>query len=174
MTLSTLLPAISRCPGCDCAPAPPPPPAVLTLSVMGGADQNPDPQGQPTPVEVRVYQLAGTAQFEQRRRVRPDRARAGRPWAPTASARRRFIVAPGETHDVTHELKPGVQAIGVAVLFRDIDHAQWRAIGARGGQRPHGADASDRRPHRDTRATRHDMHHGGMLPVGDSRKRARP
>ncbi len=35
---------------------------------------------------------------------------------------------PGETRTVTRELKPGVQLIGVVVLFRDIDHAQWRAV----------------------------------------------
>ena len=30
----------------------------------------------------------------------------------------------------TFELKPGVQAIGVVVLYRDIDNAQWRADAA--------------------------------------------
>jgi len=38
-----------------------------------------------------------------------------------------FLLSPGETQTKTFELKPGVNAIGVAVMYRDIDNAQWRA-----------------------------------------------
>ena len=37
------------------------------------------------------------------------------------------MLRPGETQTKTFELKPGVRCLGVVVLFRDIDHAQWRA-----------------------------------------------
>ena len=37
------------------------------------------------------------------------------------------MLSPGETQTKTFELKPMVQAIGVVVLYRDIDNAQWRA-----------------------------------------------
>ena len=37
------------------------------------------------------------------------------------------MLSPGETQTKTFELKPGVQAVGVVVLYRDIDNAQWRA-----------------------------------------------
>ena len=47
-----------------CAPPPPPPP-VLTLTIAGSAEQNPDGAGRAAPVAVRVYQLSGTAKFEQ-------------------------------------------------------------------------------------------------------------
>ena len=43
----------------------PPPPPVLTLTITGTADQNPDAAGRASPVAVRVYQLSGTAKFEQ-------------------------------------------------------------------------------------------------------------
>ena len=42
-------------------------------------------------------------------------------------ASQEFVLSPGETQTKTFELKPGVQAIGVVVLYRDIDNAQWRA-----------------------------------------------
>ena len=38
------------------------------------------------------------------------------------------MVRPGETRKVTLTPKPGVRFLGVAVLFHDIDRAQWRAI----------------------------------------------
>ena len=46
-----------------------------------------------------------------------------------------FVLSPGETQTKTFELKPGVQAIGVVVLYRDIDNAQWRADAPVGDQR---------------------------------------
>ena len=39
-----------------------------------------------------------------------------------------IVVRPGETRKVTLTPKPGVRYLGVAVLFHDIDRAQWRAI----------------------------------------------
>jgi type VI secretion system protein VasD len=39
-----------------------------------------------------------------------------------------IVVRPGETRKVTMAPKPGVRFLGVAVLFHDIDRAQWRAI----------------------------------------------
>jgi len=47
-----------------------------------------------------------------------------------------FVLSPGETRTVTRELRKGVQLIGAVVLFRDIDHAQWRAVAAVGVSGP--------------------------------------
>ena len=38
---------------------------MLTLTIKGTAEQNPDAAGHASPVAVRVYQLSGTAKFEQ-------------------------------------------------------------------------------------------------------------
>ena len=46
------------------------------------------------------------------------------------AASQEFVLSPGETQTKTFELKTGVQAIGVVVLYRDIDNAQWRADAA--------------------------------------------
>jgi type VI secretion system protein VasD len=108
-----------------CAPAPPPPP-VLNLTITGTADQNPDPAGRASPVAVRVYQLSGTAKFGQADVFGLMNNEAKTLGAEEATSSMEFLIAPGEKKKVTVDLKPMVSAIGVAVLYRDIDHAQWR------------------------------------------------
>ena len=43
-----------------------------------------------------------------------------------ASATETALVRPGETKTLTLLPKPGVQVLGIAVMFRDIDRATWR------------------------------------------------
>ena len=108
-----------------CAPAPKPP-AVLTLVITGAADQNPDPAGKPAPVAVRLYQLTTTAKFERSdwtSLTEHEQATLGQDDAGSEEV----VISPGQTLTKTIALKPGVQALGVVVLYRDIDHAQWRA-----------------------------------------------
>jgi type VI secretion system protein VasD len=108
-----------------CAPAPKPP-AVLTLVVTGGAEQNPDPAGKPAPVAVRLYQLTATAKFERSdwtSLTEHEQATLGQDDAGSEEV----VISPGQTLTKTIELKNGVQSLGVVVLYRDIDHAQWRA-----------------------------------------------
>ena len=108
-------------------PPPPPPPPVLDLTIMGGPDQNAGPAGGPAPVAVRLYQLAGTGRFE-RADVFALTEREAATLADQSLGSEEIIVRPGETLNVKRELKPGVQFLGVAVLFRDIDRARWRAF----------------------------------------------
>jgi type VI secretion system protein VasD len=111
-------------PGCG---APPPPPAVLTLTLQGGADQNPDPVGKPASVAVRFFQLAATGKFE-RADVFALIEREAATLGTDGLGSEEFVLAPGETRKIERELKKGVQFIGVIVLFRDIDRAQWRQV----------------------------------------------
>ena len=104
----------------------PPPPAVLTLNVIGGADQNPDPSRHPAPVAVRVFELGGTAKFE-RADVFALTEHEQQTLGEEGQGSEEFVLRPGETRTITRELKKGVQAIGVVVLFRDIDRSRWRA-----------------------------------------------
>lgn len=108
-----------------CAP-PPKPPAVLTLKITGSADQNPDPSGKAQPLEVRIYQLGAVGTFE-----RADVFALTEHEKETLGAddlgSEAFVITPGQTRTIKRELKPGTQAIGVVGLFRDIDHATWRA-----------------------------------------------
>jgi type VI secretion system protein VasD len=109
-----------------CAPAPPPPP-VLNLTITGTAEQNPDPTGRASPVAVRVYQLSGTAKFSQTDVFGLMNNEAKVLGSEEATSSMEFLISPGETKKVNVDLKPMVSAIGVAVLYRDIDHAQWRS-----------------------------------------------
>lgn len=109
-----------------CAPPPPKPPAELALTAIGAADQNPDPSGTSAPVAISVFYLNGTGRFagaDVFALTERDKQTLGEDEAGSDT----FVLAPGETHTLTHELKPGVQAVGIVALFRDIDRATWRA-----------------------------------------------
>src|SRR5258708_11542807 len=107
--------------------SPPPPPPVLNLTIKGTAEQNPDPSGRSSPVAVRVYQLSGTGKFSQTDVFGLMNNEAKILGTEEATTSMEFLIAPGESKKVNVDLKPMVSAIGVAVLYRDIDHAQWRA-----------------------------------------------
>lgn len=125
LRLSTILAAQAVLDGCSAPP--PPPPASLDLMVVGGADQNPDQTGHAAPVAVHLYQLTSSAKFE-RADVFALIEREKQTLGEDSPASEEFVIAPGEKRQVTHELKAGVQYLGVAVLFRDIDHSTWRAV----------------------------------------------
>jgi type VI secretion system protein VasD len=108
-----------------CAP-PPKPPAVLTLTMVGSAEQNPDVSGKPAPVAVRIYQLTATAKFE-RGDVFALTEHEQQTLGQDDAGSQEFVLSPGETQTKTFELKSGVQAVGIVVLYRDIDKSQWRA-----------------------------------------------
>jgi type VI secretion system protein VasD len=118
------LPALLALASCG---SPPPPPPVLTLTIKGGADQNPDTAGRASPVAVRVYQLSGTAKFEQTDVFALKDSETKTLGSESAAGSQEFLIAPGDTKKVTIDLKPMVSAIGVAVMYRDIDNAKWRA-----------------------------------------------
>ena len=105
--------------------APPPPPAVLTLTIAAGPDQNPDPSGRPAPVAIRLFELNGTAKFE-RADVFALTEHEQQTLGEEGQGSEEFVLRPGETRTVTRELKKGVQFVGIAVLFRDIDRSRWR------------------------------------------------
>jgi type VI secretion system protein VasD len=107
--------------------APPPPPPVLTLSINGSSDQNQDGSGHASPVAVRVYQLSGTAKFEQSDVFALKDNEAKTLGTEAAGGSQEFLIAPGDKKTVTIDLKPMVSSVGVAVMYRDIDHAKWRA-----------------------------------------------
>ena len=121
------LPLAALVPRCA-APPPPPPPPVLTLVMHGSADQNADALGRGTSVAVQVFYLTATAKFE-RGDVFALTEREKETLGQDSAGSEQFILGPGEERTVTRDLKPGVQAIGVAVLFRNVDHgAKWRLV----------------------------------------------
>jgi type VI secretion system protein VasD len=106
--------------------APPPPPPVLTLNIIGSAGQNPDPSGQGNTVAVNFYQLASTGKFQSTDFYSLTGQEAATLGTDEMGSSEQFLVAPGATLHETRPLKPTVTAIGLAVLFRDINNSTWR------------------------------------------------
>jgi type VI secretion system protein VasD len=105
----------------------PPPPAVVDLTIKAGPDLNRSSAGTPLAVAVRLYSLNARGRFasadayalmERERTVLGDEG----------AGSEEIVVRPGETRKVTLAPKPGVRFLGIAVLFRDIDRAQWRVV----------------------------------------------
>jgi len=105
----------------------PPPPAVLNLTIIGGKDQNPDPSGQPLSVSVRLIELGASPAFE-RADFFAISEREQQTLGPDDLGSQEFVLRPGESRTVSRELKKGAQFVGIAVGFRDIDRAHWRAV----------------------------------------------
>ena len=93
---------------------------------MAAPSRTQNSDGKAQPVAVRVYQLTQTAKFE-RVDVFALTEHEQQALGQDSVSSQEFVLSPGETQTKQFELKSGVQAIGVAVLYRDIDNAQWRA-----------------------------------------------
>jgi type VI secretion system protein VasD len=107
-------------------PPPPPPPPVLELTVSGSADQNPGEDGTPRPVAVHLYQLAATDKFTNADGfawVEHEQSTLGADELSSSE----FVLKPSEKQEMKQDVKSGTKALGVAVWFRDIDNAKWRA-----------------------------------------------
>jgi len=105
----------------------PPPPAAVDLAIKASPDLNPNAAGTPLSVAVRLYSLNDRARF-----ATADAyglmSRENAVLGDERAGSEEIVVRPGETRNVTMAPKPGVRYLGVAVLFHDIDRAQWRAI----------------------------------------------
>ncbi len=125
--LLPLLPAVGLA---QCGPPPPKPPPVLMLTMIGQhRARTRMPPAKPQPVAVRIYQLTQTAKFE-RGDVFALTEHEQEALGQDDAGSQEFVLSPGETQTKQFELKAGVQAIGVVVLYRDVDNAQWRADSA--------------------------------------------
>jgi type VI secretion system protein VasD len=105
----------------------PPPPAAVDLAIKASPDLNRNQAGTPLSVAVRLYSLNDRARF-----ATADAyglmSRENAVLGDERAGSEEIVVRPGETRNVTMAPKPGVRFLGVAVLFHDIDRAQWRAI----------------------------------------------
>src|SRR6202051_2362435 len=86
--------------------SPPPPPPVLYLTITGTAEQNPDAAGRAAPVAVRVYQLSGTAKFEQSDVFALKDNEAKTLGTEEAAGSQEFLIAPGDKKTGRIDLKP--------------------------------------------------------------------
>ncbi|MBL6613105.1 MAG: type VI secretion system lipoprotein TssJ [Reyranella sp.] len=104
----------------------PPPPAVVDLTIKANPDINPNPAGTPVSVAVRLFSLTAGGRFASAD-VYSLMQREAQVLGTESTGSEEVVVRPGETRKVTLSPKPGTRLLGVAVLFRAIDGAQWRA-----------------------------------------------
>ena len=105
----------------------PPPPAVVDLTIRANPDINPNPAGTPVSVAVRLFSLSASGRFSSAD-VFSLMQREAAVLGTESLGSEEVVVRPGETRKVNLTPKPGTRFLGVAVLFRAIDGAQWRAI----------------------------------------------
>ena len=116
-------PALLSVAGCGGPPAP----AVVELTIRASADVNPTATGTPVSVAVRLYSLMARGRFMSADAFAlMDREKAT--LGDESAGSEEIVLRPGESRKMTLAPKPGVRYLGVAVLFREIDRAQWRAI----------------------------------------------
>ena len=116
-------PAVMLVEGCGGPPAP----AVVDLTIRANADINPNPAGTPVSVAVRLFSLTGRGRFSSAD-VYSLMQREAAVLGAESMGSEEVVVRPGETRKVNLTPKPGTRFLGVAVLFRAIDSAQWRAV----------------------------------------------
>lgn len=118
-----VVPAALLLEACAGLPAPP----VVDLTIRAGMDINPNTMGMPVSVAVRLYSLTGRSRFEAAD-VFSLMQREAQVLGPESLGVEEVLLRPGETRKVMLTPKPGVRSIGIAVMFSDIDRAQWRVV----------------------------------------------
>jgi type VI secretion system protein VasD len=121
--LLLVAPAVLLVASCGGPPAPP----VVDLTIRANPDINPNAAGTPVSVAVRLYSLNARGRFASAD-VYSLMQREAAALGTESAGSEEVVVRPGETRKITLAPKPGVRFLGVAVLFRDIDRAQWRAV----------------------------------------------
>jgi type VI secretion system protein VasD len=120
LLLAAMLASLAGCAAPASAPA-------LRIALSASANLNPDARGRPSPVLVRIYQLAATGSFQDAgffRLYDHDKEILGGDLL-TRSA---LIMLPGQKREITQALAPRTGAVAAIVAYRDIDHAEWRAL----------------------------------------------
>ena len=78
-------------------------------------------------VAVRLYSLSARSRFESAD-VFSLMRRETQVLGAESTGVEEVLIRPGETRKVTLMPKAGVRFLGIAVMFRDIDRAQWRLV----------------------------------------------
>jgi type VI secretion system protein VasD len=107
-------------------PPPPPEPTRVVLEFEAGGDINPDIAGRPSPLYIRIYQLKSYSAFGKAdffSIYENDDGVLGRELVD----KQEILLQPNEKRTVFFETGDDTQAIGLLGIFRDYEHAQWKA-----------------------------------------------
>ena len=113
--------------GVGCGSKPPPPPTKVSGSVQAADDLNPSVSKRPSPLRLRVYELRSPTPFNQADFMalyQSDQVTLG----PDMMGRDELVMQPGETRPYAKVLAAETRFIGVFALYRDLEHATWRAV----------------------------------------------
>lgn len=111
--------------GCSSTPRPTP----VSGRLEATARLNPSVSDRPSPVLVRVYELRARPAFDGADFMslfQSDTATLGADLV----AKDEFTLSPGESRPWSRTLSPDTRWLAVFVAFRDLEHAQWRAVAA--------------------------------------------
>ncbi len=112
-----------------CAGPPPPKqpdPTVAQVTLSAAKDANPDPSGRASPSVVFIYAMQPGAPFATGSYDALTGGELG-DMAETMKRIARMVIVPGKTTKKIFELPAGTSDIGIAVGYRQIDTAKWRA-----------------------------------------------
>lgn len=101
-------------------------PARLDGRIEAAADLNPSVSARPSPLRVRWYELRTVAAFAQADFMtlyQGDQAALGADLL----AREELVVPPGARLPLARTLQADTRFIGFIALYRDLEHAVWRA-----------------------------------------------
>ncbi|HTT13058.1 MAG TPA: type VI secretion system lipoprotein TssJ [Burkholderiaceae bacterium] len=121
-----LLAAVSMLSACSMFGGGGPKETTLEMTLAAGNQLNPNKQSRPSPVVVRVFDLKTPAGFDAATYeglFDRDRETLGADLV----ARDDFTLNPGEGKKIERKLAPETKVLGVAVGFRDLERAVWRA-----------------------------------------------
>ncbi len=112
------------------------PPTGFEITVIAGESINPNADNDPSPVVVRLYELKSDQAFRQAEFFQlfdEDQKTLGADML----SREEFEFAPGTTQRITRRSQnPDLAYVGVLAAFRDIEAANWRAVGQVTPQKP--------------------------------------
>lgn len=102
-------------------------PARVSGSLQAAADLNPSVSRRPSPLRVLLYELKSAAAFGKADFMslyQSDQAALGSEFV----ARDEIVLQPGESRRYARTLAPETRFIGVLAVYRDLEHATWRAV----------------------------------------------
>ena len=101
--------------------------ATVVLNFNAAADLNPGARGQAAPVRIRIFELKNTPSFS-----RADYFALAERSQSTLGVdlvdQDEVLLQPGQQLTLERPLNEATRQIGLVAGFRDIDHAQWRAL----------------------------------------------
>jgi type VI secretion system protein VasD len=100
-------------------------PTRVALTIEAAPDINPDNEGRGAPVQLRIYELRGSAAFESSDFFAiydKDQATLGADLA----SRKDLLLRPGDRKILMLEPGAGSQFVGIFAAYRQLENARWR------------------------------------------------